>query len=96
MKLRLFKTRRFAEAANKAWICDSELREAFGEMLRGQIIWAVVSGKNASIKIDIVQSYWPRVGTIGFISCCSRRRIKATLRRANLFGFDHWPKLMKG
>lgn len=36
MKLRLFKTRRFAEAAHKAWICDSELREAFGEMLRGQ------------------------------------------------------------
>ncbi|MBY8973809.1 type II toxin-antitoxin system RelE/ParE family toxin [Pseudomonas sp. P867] len=36
MRLRLFKTRRFAEAATKVWICDSELRKAFGEMLRGQ------------------------------------------------------------
>ena len=36
MKLRLFKSRHFADAASKAWICDSELGEAFGEMLRGQ------------------------------------------------------------
>lgn len=97
MKLRLFKTRRFAEAATKAWICDSELREAFGEMLRGQAdnlgggVW-----KKRLNQIGIVPSYWPRAGTIGSISCYSRRRIKATLLKANLFGFDHWPKLMKG
>lgn len=36
MRLRLFKTRNFADAASKAWICDLELSEAFGEMLRGQ------------------------------------------------------------
>ncbi|MGE1152788.1 type II toxin-antitoxin system RelE/ParE family toxin [Pseudomonas kitaguniensis] len=36
MRLRLFKTRSFADAASKAWICDAELREAFGEMLKGQ------------------------------------------------------------
>lgn len=36
MKLRLFKSRHFAEAARKAWIGDMELGEAFGQMLRGQ------------------------------------------------------------
>ena len=36
MKLRLFKSRNFAEAARKAWIGDMELGEAFGQMLRGQ------------------------------------------------------------
>ncbi|VVN37931.1 hypothetical protein PS664_05225 [Pseudomonas fluorescens] len=36
MRLRLFKTRNFANAASKAWIWDSELSEAFREMLRGQ------------------------------------------------------------
>lgn len=33
---RLFKTKRFAAQAGKAWICDEELREAFTEMLYGQ------------------------------------------------------------
>lgn len=33
---RLFKTKRFAVQAGKAWICDDELREAFTEMLNGQ------------------------------------------------------------
>ena len=36
MKLRLFKTRDFTDAAGKAWICDSELREAFAQLLKGQ------------------------------------------------------------
>lgn len=36
MRPRLFKTKRFAILAAKAWIGDDELREAFAEMLNGQ------------------------------------------------------------
>ena len=36
MSPRLFKTKRFAMQAGKAWIGDDELREAFTEMLNGQ------------------------------------------------------------
>jgi len=36
MSVRLFKTKRFAVLAGKAWIGDDELREAFTEMLNGQ------------------------------------------------------------
>ena len=36
MRSRLFKTRHFADAASRAWVCDSELSEAFGEMLKGR------------------------------------------------------------
>lgn len=38
MSPRLFKTKRFAMQAAKAWIGDDELREAFTEMLRGQAV----------------------------------------------------------
>ena len=66
MKLRLFKTRRFAEAANKAWICDSELREAFGEMLRGQAdnlgggVWKkrLNQNRHRSIVLAKGRHYW--------------------------------------
>lgn len=36
MSPRLFKTKRFAMQAAKAWISDEDLREAFNEMLKGQ------------------------------------------------------------
>lgn len=36
MRPRLFKTKRFAILAAKAWIGDDELREAFTEMVNGQ------------------------------------------------------------
>lgn len=36
MSVRLFKTKRFAMLAGKAWISDEELREAFVETLNGQ------------------------------------------------------------
>lgn len=36
MPPRLFKTKRFAMQAGKAWIGDDELREAFSEVLKGQ------------------------------------------------------------
>ncbi|NUU33978.1 type II toxin-antitoxin system RelE/ParE family toxin [Pseudomonas sp. C2B4] len=38
MSPRLFKTKRFAMQAAKAWIGDDELQEAFAEMLRGQAV----------------------------------------------------------
>ena len=36
MSSRLFKTKRFALQAAKAWIGDDELRSAFAELLKGQ------------------------------------------------------------
>lgn len=36
MPLRLFKTKRFALEASRAWITDEELQEAFHQMLQGQ------------------------------------------------------------
>jgi len=36
MPLRLFKTKRFALQASRAWITDEELQEAFYQMLQGQ------------------------------------------------------------
>ncbi len=36
MTIRLFKTKRFAAQAAKAWIGDDELRSAFDEVLKGQ------------------------------------------------------------
>ena len=38
MSPRLFKTKRFAIQAAKAWIGDDELRRAFTEMLHGQAV----------------------------------------------------------
>ncbi|MGJ7516884.1 type II toxin-antitoxin system RelE/ParE family toxin [Pseudomonas baetica] len=38
MSPRLFKTKRFAMQAAKAWIGDDELRGAFAEMLKGQAV----------------------------------------------------------
>jgi hypothetical protein len=36
MSFRLFKTKRFALQASRAWISDEELQEAFHQMLQGQ------------------------------------------------------------
>ena len=66
MKLRLFKTRRFADAASKAWVCDSELREAFGELLRGQAdnlgggVWKkrLNQNRHRSIVLAKGRHYW--------------------------------------
>ena len=66
MKLRLFKTRNFANAASKAWICDSELREAFGELLKGQAdnlgggVWKkrLKENRHRSIVLAKGRHYW--------------------------------------
>lgn len=66
MKLKLFKTRNFADAASKAWICDSELREAFGELLKGQAdnlgggVWKkrLKENRRRSIVLAKGRHYW--------------------------------------
>ncbi|MGB3122600.1 MAG: type II toxin-antitoxin system RelE/ParE family toxin [Pseudomonas sp.] len=66
MRLRLFKTRDFADAASKAWICDSELREAFGELLKGQAdnlgggVWKkrLNQNRHRSIVLAKGRHYW--------------------------------------
>jgi hypothetical protein len=66
MKLRLFKTRDFADAAGKAWICDSELREAFGQLLKGQAddlgggVWKkrLNQNRHRSIVLAKGRHYW--------------------------------------
>ncbi len=66
MRLRLFKTRSFADAASKAWICDAELREAFGEMLKGQAdnlgggVWKkrLNQNRHRSIVLAKGRHYW--------------------------------------
>ncbi|WDG42078.1 type II toxin-antitoxin system RelE/ParE family toxin [Pseudomonas synxantha] len=66
MRLRLFKTRHFADAASKAWICDSELREAFNEMLKGQVdnlgggVWKKRLNRNRHRSIVLAKGrhYW--------------------------------------
>ena len=66
IRLRLFKTRSFADAASKAWICDAELREAFGEMLKGQAdnlgggVWKkrLNQNRHRSIVLAKGRHYW--------------------------------------
>eukprot|EP01133_Synstelium_polycarpum_P007115 gene7115-8270_t len=66
MRLRLFKTRNFANAASKAWICDSQLREAFSEMLGGQAdnlgggVWKkrLNQNRHRSIVLAKGRHYW--------------------------------------
>jgi hypothetical protein len=66
MRLRLFKTRYFANSASKAWICDSELKEAFGELLRGQAdnlgggVWKkrLNQNRHRSIVLAKGRHYW--------------------------------------
>ncbi|NWD81250.1 type II toxin-antitoxin system RelE/ParE family toxin [Pseudomonas reactans] len=66
MRLRLFKTRNFADAASRAWICDSELREAFGELLKGQAddlgggVWKkrLKENRHRSIVLAKGRHYW--------------------------------------
>lgn len=62
----MFKTRHFADAAAKAWICDSELREAFSEMLKGQAdnlgggVWKkrLNQNRHRSIVLAKGRHYW--------------------------------------
>lgn len=66
MKVRLFKTRGFTAAANKALISDSSLRQAFSEMLLGQAddlgggIWKkrLNANRHRSIVLARGRRYW--------------------------------------
>lgn len=66
MRLRLFKTKRFAVQAGKAWIGDDELRDAFAEMLKGQAeslgggVWKkrLNANRHRSIVVAKGGSYW--------------------------------------
>ena len=66
MSQRLFKTKRFAMVAGKAWIGDDELREAFLEMLKGQAdnlgggVWKkrLNSNRHRSIVLARGGGYW--------------------------------------
>lgn len=66
MKLRLFKTRNFAKAASKAWISDSELKEAFSDLLNGQAdnlgggVWKkrLNQNRHRSIVLAKGRHYW--------------------------------------
>ena len=66
MSPRLFKTKRFAMQAGKAWIGDDELREAFTEMLKGQVeslgggVWKkrLNANRHRSIVVAKGGRYW--------------------------------------
>ncbi|MEX3774231.1 type II toxin-antitoxin system RelE/ParE family toxin [Pseudomonas sp. MYb118] len=66
MRPRLFKTKRFAVQAGKAWIGDDELRDAFAEMLKGQAeslgggVWKkrLNANRHRSIVVAKGGSYW--------------------------------------
>jgi hypothetical protein len=63
---RLFKTKRFAVQAGKAWIGDDELLDAFTEMLRGQAeslgggVWKkrLNANRHRSIVVAKGANYW--------------------------------------
>ncbi|MFJ3367640.1 type II toxin-antitoxin system RelE/ParE family toxin [Pseudomonas sp. NPDC086251] len=66
MSPRLFKAKRFAMQASKAWISDEELREAFTEMLYGQAdnlgggVWKkrLNANRHRSIVLAKGHRYW--------------------------------------
>lgn len=66
MSPRLFKTKRFAMQAAKAWIGDDELREAFTEVLSGQAdnlgggVWKkrLNANRHRSILLARSDRYW--------------------------------------
>ncbi|WP_460140789.1 type II toxin-antitoxin system RelE/ParE family toxin [Pseudomonas sp. S2_E01] len=66
MRPRLFKTKRFAVQAGKAWIGDDELRDAFAQMLRGQAeslgggVWKkrLNANRHRSIVVAKGERYW--------------------------------------
>lgn len=66
MTLRLFKTKRFATQARKAWISDADLRQAFREILQGRVdnlgggVWKkrLNSNRHRSIVLARGGRYW--------------------------------------
>lgn len=88
MSPRLFKTKRFAMQAAKAWIGDDELREAFSEMLRGQAVnlgggvWKkrLNANRHRSIVLAKGGDYW----VYQFLYA---KKDQANISQADLIGF---------
>lgn len=93
---RLFKTKRFAVQAGKAWIGDDELLDAFTEMLRGQAeslgggVWKKRLNANRHRSIVVAKG-----GITGFTSSSMRRRIKAISVRLIWSVFGKWRRPTK-
>jgi hypothetical protein len=93
MSPRLFKTKRFAIQAAKAWIGDDELREAFTEMLKGQAdnlgggVWKkrLNSNRHRSIVLAKGGEYW----VYQFIYA---KKDQSNISQAELIGFRRMAK----
>lgn len=90
---RLFKTKRFAMQAVKAWIGDDELREAFTEMLNGQAdnlgggVWKkrLNNNRHRSIVLAKGGEYW----VYQFIYA---KKDQSSISQAELIGFRKMAK----
>jgi len=93
MSPRLFKTKRFAMQAAKAWIGDDELREAFTEMLNGQAdnlgggVWK--KRLNANRHRSIVLAKGGRHWIYQFLYA---KKDQANISQAELIGFRKMAK----
>lgn len=90
---RLFKAKRFAALAGKAWIGDDELRDAFIEMLNGQAeslgggVWKkrLNSNRHRSIVLAKGRGYW----VYQFLYA---KKDQSNISQADLFGFRKMAK----
>jgi hypothetical protein len=93
MSPRLFKTKRFAMQAAKAWIGDDELREAFTEMLNGQAdnlgggVWKkrLNANRHRSIILARGGAYW-------IYQFLYAKKDQSNINQAELIGFRKMAK----
>lgn len=93
MSPRLFKTKRFAMEAGKAWISDDELQDAFNEMLRGQAdnlgggVWKkrLNANRHRSIVLAKAGQYW----VYQFLYA---KKDQSNITQADLIGFRRMAK----
>ena len=94
---RLFKAKRFAMHAGKAWIDDDELREAFVEMLNGQAdnlgggVWKkrLNANRHRSIVLAKGGGYW----VYQFLYA---KKDQSNINQAELIGFRKMAKTYQG
>ena len=97
MSPRLFKTKRFATQAAKAWIGDDELREAFTEMLNGQAdnlgggVWKkrLNANRHRSIVLAKGSGYW-------IYQFLYAKKDQSNISQAELIGFRKMAKTYCG
>lgn len=97
MPPRLFKTKRFAMQAGKAWSGDDELREAFTEMLKGQAeslgggVWKkrLNANRHRSIVVAKGSGYW----VYQFLYA---KKDQSNISQADLIGFRKVAKTYEG